>query len=104
MIKQSIRCALAFVALLVGVAQAQQPVSVPGARPGSATPQPFPKVTPRTVTTPAPQRGNPPMLKNDSQSLRRLNDSLEQRDGSIPLLEERQERNGKGLGTSTGNP
>ena len=101
--RQFIRCVLAVVVVTVGIAQAQQPVSVPGARPGTATPQPFPKVTPRAVTLPAPQRGNPPMLKNDSQNQRRLNDSLEQRDRPIPLLEERQERNIQGHGNSTGN-
>ncbi|MDH4559267.1 hypothetical protein E8F11_29550 [Pseudomonas sp. BN417] len=96
-------------ALLAGGAAAQNPpllrapLQAPAGAPGTVTPQPYPQIVPRAVTSPVPQSGNPRLMNNVDQE-QRLRESLEQRDQPIPVLEKQLERNTKGLGTSTGNP
>ncbi|AOE84393.1 hypothetical protein [Pseudomonas sp. TCU-HL1] len=96
-------------ALIAGGAAAQNspllraPLQAPAGSPGVANPQPYPQVTPRAITSPAPQSGSPQLMKRPDQE-QRLRESLEQRDQSIPVLEQQLERNSRGLGTSTGSP
>lgn len=96
-------------ALIAGGAAAQNPpllrapLQAPAGAPGNVSPQPYPQVVPRAVTRPAPESGNPRLMQGVDEE-QRLRESLEQRDGSIPALEEQLERNSRGLGTSTGNP
>ncbi|MCO6058631.1 hypothetical protein NG726_18395 [Pseudomonas sp. MOB-449] len=96
-------------ALMAGEAAAQNPpllrapLQAPAGSPGVANPQPYPQVTPRAVTSPAPQSGSPQLMKRPDQE-QRLRESLEQRDQPIPVLEQQLERNSRGLGTGTGNP
>ncbi|MFZ6046634.1 hypothetical protein ACFW0H_10950 [Pseudomonas sp. CR3202] len=79
------------------------PLQAPAGAPGTVTPQPYPQVVPRAVTSPAPQSGSPQLMKRPDQQ-QRLRESLEQRDQPIPVLEQQLERNTRGLGTGTGNP
>ncbi|AYF87605.1 hypothetical protein D6Z43_10760 [Pseudomonas sp. DY-1] len=96
-------------ALMTGAATAQNPpllrapLQAPAGAPGTVSPQPYPQVVPRAVTSPAPQSGSPQMMKRPDQE-QRLRESMEQRDQSIPVLEQQLERNSRGLGTGTGNP
>lgn len=96
-------------ALIAGGAAAQNPpllrapLQAPAGAPGTVNPQPYPQVAPRAVTSPSPQSGSPQMMRRSDQE-QRLRESMEQRDQSIPVLEQQLERNSKGLGTGTGNP
>lgn len=101
---------LLVLALVAGGALAQgsppllrAPLQAPAGSPGTSTPQPYPQVTPRAVTRPAPQSGSPQMMRRPDQE-QRLRESLERRDQPIPSLERQLERNSRGLGTGTGNP
>ncbi len=91
-------------ALVSGAAAAQNPpllrapLQAPAGAPGTVTPQPYPQVVPRAVTSPSPQSGSPQLLKRPDQQ-QRLRESLEQRDQPIPVLEQQLERNTRGLGT-----
>ncbi|MGF6690570.1 hypothetical protein M2318_000614 [Metapseudomonas resinovorans] len=107
--KLSHRSLLLALALIAGSAAAQNPpllrapLQAPAGSPGTVNPQPYPQVTPRAITSPAPQSSSPQMMKRPDQE-QRLRQSLEQRDQPIPVLEQQLERNTKGLGTGTGNP
>ncbi len=79
------------------------PLQPPAGAPGTVSPQPYPQVVPRAITSPSPQSGSPQMMRRPDQE-QRLRESLEQRDQPIPALEQQLERNSRGLGTGTGNP
>ncbi|MFC5695666.1 hypothetical protein ACFPU0_08860 [Pseudomonas sp. GCM10022186] len=90
-------------ALVAGGVAAQNPpllrapLQAPAGAPGTVTPQPYPQVVPRAVTSPVPQSGSPQLMKRPDQE-QRLRESLEQRDQPIPVLEQQLERNTRGLG------
>lgn len=71
---------------------AQQPPKMPSTAPaagapGTATPQPYPKVAPQHL--PAPARNNPPLLKQAPQP----QSNQPRSDQDVTLLQQQRERN-----------